>query len=522
MDLRLFRSAVRLVVIAAALALLAAPAHATYHALEEIPVESVIYRWVEDLAASYGAPSSYLHEKPWDRADLGHFLDELVTRTPAAASDPLVTRLRRELAPGDALGGWEPLVQADSEQGSLEISPYLRGEYSEDRARGAIVRDFRAGVQLSAALTEGALLYTDVFAGSNSPGPHGNPTDSKRFGLLEGVQVNSYFDRAYGTFRGRLGRLHVGHTWLRWGPGFTGGVALSDGAPAMDLIEVRVPVLRRLQLSWFVATLDPALEQYLAGHRLEFKPTTDTEFSLSELARFDGTRNAPLYLLPVIPYSHLEKRILKSSTLPSDSLERLGKNNVMWAFDAAWRVRPGLRVYGEAAIDDFSFSSEPRPRAIAWLVGGHLRQLRESGAWSLRAEYARVYQYTYSVFHHHDFGFAGFPTAYPLGPDVDRVAGRLEWRTDSDWTWGAEGALTRKGEGELGEYYLPGSGRANNLTLTGVLDRDLRAAFTADWSPSPAISFGATAGFASVTALAHVPGAEESGVYGSSRATLRW
>lgn len=512
----------RRIALCLALLLLSTPARATYHALEEIPVESPVYRWVEDLAASYGAPSSYLHEKPWDRADLGRFLDELVARTPAAAGDPLVTRLRRELAPGDALGGWEPLLQADSEQGSLEVSPYLRADYSEDRARGGIVRDFRGGVQLSAALSEGALLYSDVFAGSNSPGPHGNPTDSKRFGLLEGVEVNSYFDRAYGTFRGRLGRLHVGHTWLRWGPGFTGGVALSDGAPAMDLIEARVPVLRQLQLSWFVATLDPALEQYLAGHRLEFKPTTGTEFSLSELARFDGTRNAPLYLLPVIPYSHLEKRILKSSTLPSDSLDRLGKNNVMWAFDAAWRVQPGLRVYGEAAVDDISFSSEKRPRAIAWLVGGHLRQLRGSHAWSLRGEYARVYRFTYSVFHHHDFAFAGYPTAYPLGTDVDRLAGRLEWRTGAEWTWGAEAAFTRKGESELGDFYVPGSGKVNNLVLSGVLDRDLRGSLTADWSPSPALSLGATVGYASVTALAHVPGADETGVHGSTRATLRW
>lgn len=503
-------------------AFVAVPAHAAYHALEEIPVESPVYGWVEDLAASYGSGSAMLHARPWDRADLGRFLDELTANSPAAAADPLVRRLRRELEPSVAPGGWEPMVHADTDQGSLEVSPYLRADYTEDRARGAIVRDFRGGVQLSAALSDGVLLYSDVFAGSNSPGPHGNPTDSKRFGLLEGVEVNSYFDRAYATFRGRLGRVHLGHSWLRWGPGFTGGMALSDGAPAMDLIEARVPVMRRLRLSWFVATLDPALEQYLAGHRLEFKPSSNTEFSLSELARFDGTRNAPLYLLPVIPYSHIEKRILKSSTLPSDSLDRLGKNNVMWAVDAAWRPRAGVRVYGEAAVDDISFSSEKRPRAIAWLVGGHLRSLGAGGAWALRAEYARVYRYTYSVFHHHDFAFAGYPTGYPLGTDVDRLAGRLEWKIGSDWAWGLEGAFTRKGESGLGDFYVPGSGAVNNLVLSGVIDQDQRAAVTADWSPSPAVSLGGTAGFASITARGHVPGADDRGLHGSTRATIRW
>lgn len=516
------RLALHLASLLAALTLCTRPARATYHALEEIPVESPVYRWIEDVAATYGAPTSYLSERPWDRADLGRFLDELRVNSPASASDPLVLRLQRELGPSAALGGWEPLGQSDSEQGSIEVSPYVRADYSDDRARGTIVRDFRAGAQFSAAPLEGMLLFTDVFAGTNSPGPHGNPTDSRRFGLIEGVEVNSYFDRAYGTFRGRFGRLHVGHTWLSWGPGYTGGVALSDGAPAMDLIEARVPLLRNLRLSWFVATLDPALEQYLAGHRLEFKPSLHTEFSLSELARFDGTSNAPLYLLPVIPYSLIEKRILKSSTLPSDSLDRLGKNNVMWAMDAAWRPRPGLRVYGELAVDDISFSSEERPRALAWQLGAHLRQLRSSGAWSARAEYSRVYQFTYSVFHHHDFAFAGYPTGYPLGTDVDRAAATLEWRRDSDWAFGLEGAFTRKGEGELGEYYTPGSGEANNLKLTGVVDQDARGAARVDWSPAPGWSLGLTVGYATLIARAHVVGADESGPCGSTRATLRW
>jgi hypothetical protein len=501
---------------------LAAPARAAYQALEEIPVESPVYRWVEDLAASYGTAGAYLGEKPWDRADLACFLDRLVAASPAAAGDPALLRLRRELTPGDAVGAWRPLGRGESDTGSLEASPYARADYAEDRARGGIVRDFRAGLQLSAALSEGALLYTDFFAGTNSPGPHGNPTDSRHFGLIEGVELNSYFDRAYGTFRGRLGRLHVGHTWLRWGPGFTGGVALSDGAPAMDLAEARVPLLRDLQLSWFVATLDPALEQYLAGHRLAFRPTAATEFSLSELARFDGTRNAPLYLLPVIPYSLIEKRIIKSSTLPSDSLEELGKNNVLWAADAAWRVRAGLRLYGEVAVDDISFSSEKRPRALAWLAGGHWRRASGRDAWTLRGEYARVYRFTYSVFHHHDFAFAGYPTGYPLGPDAERAAGRLEWRRGAAWTLGAEGSLTRKGEGALGDFYVPGSGAVDNLPLSGVVERDARGALSADYSPAPGLSLGVTAGHAAIDHRAHVRGAGASGLYGSTRATLRW
>lgn len=502
--------------------LLASPAGASYHALEQIPTESPLYRMVDDLAASYGAPTSFLHTRPWDRADLGRFLDELVTNTPAAGDDPLVVRLRRELSPGEGAGSWEPMLAVDDSSASLELSPYLRANYADDRARGAIVRDFRAGLQGSYAPSENTLLFADVFAGTSSPGGHGNPVESKHFGLVEGVQFNSYYDRAYGVWRGRLGRVTAGHTWLRWGPGTWGTMGLSDGAPAFDLLEVRAPLFRRAQVEWFVASLDPAVQSYLAGHRLALRPSEKLELAFGELARFDGTANLPLYLLPVTPYSLVEKRLLHSSSLPSDSLDRTAKNNVLWTLDASWRYRRGLRLYGELAIDDISFSSEKRPRALAWQMGFDARRVRGGSAWTLRGEYSRVYQYTYSVFHHHDFAFAGLPTGFPLGPDVDRLNGRLEYRTSPEWAFGLEGAFTRKGEGRLGQYYVPGSGAVNNLVLSGVLDQDARAAGTLDYSPAAGLQLGATAGWARVKALAHVFGNDESGAYGETRVTLRW
>ena len=509
-------------VLALVVLLLPAPARAAYHALEEIPVESRVYRMVEELATTHGYGTAFLHTQPWDRADLGRFLDELQANAPAVEGDPVYVRLRREIGPADVPGGWDALVRGEDDQSSLELSPYVRADYFQDRSRADIVRDFRAGARGSLALGESVLLSSDVYAGTNSPGAHGNPTNSRHFALVEGVEVNSYYDRATATLRGRLGRLAVGHTWLRWGPGAWGTMALSDGAPAFDVIEARVPIIHRAQLEWFVATLDPALQTYLAGHRLELRPSSRWDVSFSELARFDGTSSVPLYLMPVVPYSHLEKRILKSSDLPADSLNGLGKNNVMWAFDASWRVRPDLRAYGELAIDDISFSSEKRPRSLAWQLGFDARRLSGGRAWTLRGEYSRVYQYTYSVYHHHDFAFAGMPTGFPLGPDVDRVNGSLECRPAPEWAVGIEGSFTRKGEGALGEFYVPGSGRVNNLVLSGVLDVDARGALRVDWSPAPGLEAGVTGGWAKATALRHVAGENASGAYGQSRFSVRW
>ena len=497
----------------------ALPALARYGPLEEIPVESRVIRDIEDLAATYGLGRAFHTTRPWDRADLSAFLDEILALAPEAMDDPALARLRRELRP--ETGGHGPLVQVRDERTSLEVSPYLRADYAEDRARHAILRDFRAGMQVSAMPDAHVLLFTDVYAGTESPGPHGNPVESRRFGLVEGVQVNSYFDRAYVSAGAPPGRVTLGHSWLRWGPGITGGVGLSDGAPAFDFVEFRTRIVRRLQLEWFVAVLDPVAQTYLAGHRIEVRPSASLDLAFSELARFDGVADAPLYLIPVIPYSLVEKRLIESSDLPADSLEQKFKNNLMWTADLTWRAVPGARLYGEVAVDDISFSSEKRPLSIAWQLGAHGRRRLGSNAVSLRGEYSRVYRYTYSVFHHHDFDFHGMPTGYPLGPDVEQVFGQLAWCRGADWTFALEGALVRKGEAELGDYYVLES-PLPPLALSGVVDRDARLAVSVDWSPAAGLSLGLTTGYAGVRALDHVAGRDSRGAYGATRCILSW
>ena len=207
---------------ALALAVFALPpaARAAYQGLEEIPVESRTVRDVEDVAASYGLGTAFHSTRPWTRSDLAAFLQEIVALAPDAEGDPAVARLRRELGP--EAGGWPPLVRAQDDQGSLEVSPYLRADFAEDRALRTVVRDFRGGVQASALLGRGLLLFTDVYAGTRSPGPHGNPVESRHFGLIEGVEFNPYFDRAYLRARGPLGTVTLGHSWLRWGTGGDG------------------------------------------------------------------------------------------------------------------------------------------------------------------------------------------------------------------------------------------------------------------------------------------------------------
>ena len=495
-------------------------ARAAYNALEEIPVESQVYKWVEDLATSYGLSSGLLLTRPWTRAELGQFLDQLVADQPGADRDPVVQRLRRELEPrGGLRGGLEPIAQFDEEDASLELSPYVRLGYADDRARALVARDDRVGVQASAAFGGYGLVFVDAYIGPASPGAHGTPDGSGAFDSGS-TDVTAWFDRAYATFATRGFSVRAGHTWLRWGPGSAGTLALSDAAPAFDLIEMTLRFGKRAQFAWFVGALDPAAETYLSGHRLEMRLGPRLDVAFAGLARFNGAANAPIYLVPVAPLPFMERRVRGSGSPTADSLENERAVNVLYSADFSFTWRPGVRFYGEVMVDDVTFDNS-RPLRVGWQGGAEIRRAGTPRAWTARLDYSRVYRYTYAVSAGIDFIHAGFPTGYYLGPDVDQWSGRFEWRWGAGWTWGAEGFITRKGAGPLGEAWQPGTPIPDRV-FTSPVDHDTRAAVTAEWSPSPSLTVSGVVGTAKVEALGHVVGADQTGAYGSARATLRW
>jgi hypothetical protein len=499
---------------------LASPARAAFNALEEIPVESQVYRWVEDLATNYSLSTGLLLTRPWTRAELGAFLDQLVADNPGAEHDPVVHRLRRELEPqGGLRGGLEPMGQVDAEDASLEVSPYVRVGYSEDKARSLVVRDDRVGAQVSAAFGGSGLVFADVYAGTTSPGAHGTPDASGRFNSSS-TDVTTWFDRVYATFATRAFSVRAGHTWLRWGPGAVSTLALSDGAPAFDLIEMTLRFGKKAQFAWFVGALDPVAETYLSGHRLDLRLGPSVEVAFAGLARFNGAGNAPLYLIPVAPLPFMERRVRGSDPATADTLARARAVNVLYSADFSWTWRPGVRFYGEAMVDDIT-TDHSRPLRVGWQGGAEIRRAKTNRAWSARADYSRVYRYTYATSTGLDFIHAGFPTGFALGPDVDQWSGRFEWRWGAGWTWGAEGFNTRKGAGTLGESWEPGTPIPSE-TLTYPVDHDTRAALTAEWSPSPSWTLAGVAGTARVESRGNVVGADQNGAYGSARATLRW
>jgi uncharacterized membrane protein YgcG len=524
-----------------------APGAATgaYLPQERIPTDSPVYRDLERLATRYGVSAAFLYTRPLKRVATLGYLEELARVAPGSDADPAYRRAMRFLDPA-APGAVRPLIAVeDEERQRLEISPYASLLYSEDtRWNPEINRDYRVGVIFAAQLDTSSVVVADFYEGNASQGGRGTPDFGDFNSLVEGVNFNSWVNEAYVDFPVSKIRFLFGRTWLRWGPGQTGTLALSHDAPALDLLGAGAR-FGKLRYEQFVSLLDPGPQTYLAGHRLEWQAGGGLSVGLTEMARFDGTSQALLYMIPFVPYSFWEKRPKTGGVSPDDSTgEQLRKNNVLWAGDVSWVAAPGWRLFGEFLLDDYSFSSDYKPDMFGYQAGVDWRRAlagggsgsgggSESGGGSgggssggsalgALVEYSRVHNFTYSVYHNHDFAYDGFPVGYVLGPDVQRLMGELSLEYGANWELALRGEWLRKGEGEVGDPWLKEEGEVDASEFQGVVEKDVRVSGSVTYSPIRSVRLQAMAGYGTVENWRHVPASDEEGVPFTLRARLEW
>jgi hypothetical protein len=512
--------------LASSLSVMPRPALAVYDPLEEIPVESPLYSDIESLALRFGAQGYFVNRRPWTRGEALAYLEDLTLRDPSSKGDPSFARLEREVSP-TADGARAPLWTSEQEERRLEISPYVRARYEENRSRRpSLNRDYRVGAQASAHAASRLLIFGDLYAGTASQGGHGTPNFGTKFALAEGVDFNAWLDRAYIALEGNdtphRTRVTLGHSWVRWGPGATGTLGVSDAAPALDRLGFDVGILRALQVSWFVASLDPVEQRYYAASRMSVRLGNRLELGAAEEARFDGADQLFYYLVPVFPYTFIEKRV-DAFTAGVDSTNKFTKNNVMASADFTLNAGRGVQWYGEFLLDDYSISSTFKPKQIGWQTGVHLaRAVDARRILSARAEYTRLYDFVYTVWHGHDFELAGRPLGYALGPDAEQAWGELKLDWGVPWTATIEVARVRKGEGAIGRFWDPTSGKVDNVPLSGIVERTVSATGGLAFRPKAGLTLEGRLGYAAVDNAEHVQGIERKHLTTSIGVEARW
>ena len=434
--------------------------------------------------------------------------------SPSAVTAIPLARLERVLG-RDARAGWNvdpahgptprlfshgPLDQR------LEFSAGLEG--AAEANRDTTIALSGTGLHVRAALAlDRWLVYSHLVVGRFD--------EARSFAdpLVANTDVTTLTEESYVAYRSGDGAwgAQFGRDRWHWGPGDEGSLILSRSAAPITALAYRGR-LAGLKLDGIVlnATLDAAAGEQLAAHRLEWQPRGDLRLGLTEAARYHASGWSPLYLLGVIPYTLVQRLQVQDEP---DSTEAL-RNNVLFGMDAAWRLAPGTRLYGELAIDDLHAKTSENPDKLAWQVGWDGAGMigRERLAWG--AELTRVWRYVYTSYYGRAYEAQGMPLGFPTGPDSRRVRVHVEWDPSVAWQWSVRVADLDHGEGTLEDAYVPGSPRTSASHFLGVVEHTREGEIGARWWPAGGVDLGAAIGYRWIDNFAHVTGATHDGAYG--------
>ena len=312
--------------------------------------------------------------------------------------------------------------------------------------------------------------------------------------IVPNTDVTTYTDETYLAYDGpdRRWGLQFGRGRWHWGPGAEGSLILSKtSAPITGLsYQVHLAALH-LDAAALSATLQQAAGEQLAAHRLEWQPRDALRLGLTETARYRDASWQPLYAIGAIPYILVQRLLVQDEPDSAGAL----RNNIMLGLDAAWRIAPGTRVYGELLVDDLHARTAENPNKYGWQLGWEgvgtigARRLSWGGEWT------RLSRYVYTSFFGRTYAAQGAPLGWADGPDSRRIALRGALDFGPDWQLIARAARCDQGENGLDEPFVPGSPRVDVGTFEGVVQqtRDLEAGLR--WWPASGVDLRALAGF---------------------------
>jgi hypothetical protein len=396
------------------------------------------------------------------------------------------------------------LLQLDRGDGTrLEISAGIEGRGDLDEHDSRFESGSGAHARIGASFDRW-LAYTHLVAGHED--------GARRFAdpIVPGSDLIVHTEESYLAYAAPSERwgFQFGRSRWHWGPGEEGSLALSRTSAALTGLAThgRLEALR-LDAVALSVTLRAAAGEQLAAHRLEWQAWPALRLGLTEMARYRAPAWQPLYLVGLLPYVLVQRLQVQDEGDSSAAL----RNNVLVGVDAAWRIAPGTRVYGELLIDDLHARTGRIPNKIAYQLGwegvGLLGRTRAS--WG--TEYTRLSRFVYTSYFGRAYEAQGLPLGFFTGPDSRRVRVRGAWDLGPAWQVLAHATQTDRGENGLGEPFVPGAPRVETLRFEGVVERTRELDLGLRWWPAGGVDLALSGGFRWIENQRHVRGAQDRG-----------
>ena len=496
---------------------------------QRLPTDSWIYDDLEKLVLLEAVDHIPLDTRPLARADVAALLSRALQADASFGRNPVAARLLREFAwelkrmglsspyedtePFMVVGdGGRFLRNYMVASGRLKAAPELDSRFGESS---------ELGFEISLFLLPHLFVYEDLFV-TEVP-------ESEGVGdaIVAHTDLLLMTDRLYATLRTDHLDLTFGRDNVRWGPGRSGTLLLSDAAPPFFILGYRARLGESIVGEAIHGTLNAFEGRYVAGHRVELRLGRDLTVGLAESVRYDSPSVEPLYVIGIVPYALVEK-LLYRDTISEGKAGHNQRNNLLQGIDVTWRPGGGSELYGELLVDDVSTESSEMPSRIAYQGGAKKIWKIAERLFILQGEYTRVWNYTYSVYYGRDFQHRDSPLGYLQGPDSENLTFWIDVDAGMQWSLQLEGNLTRKGEGEIGKPWCPEDfdsescavcGRTDASDLSGVVESGRALTARVIWNPRDNLRASMGLGVMNVRSEKHVEGSDR--VYPVLEAGLR-
>jgi hypothetical protein len=410
-----------------------------------VPLDHYSYRSIDKLIGMGLIDSALSGTKPFTRIEMARLTAQAIKNVQARGENntivlAMVERLKNDFSDELATLGEKELSPPDNYVKPIE-DPYVRlveasKPYNIENQHGEKLdkdTNLRAGLASRGKFANSIAYYVNPEYGRSSS---------------EG-QDNVDIVSGYAKVELGAAEVEVGKDSMWWGPGWHGGLIMTNNAEALTMVKVSnaQPVelpwilgyLGPFKAVWFLSQLEENREipePMLTGVRLNFKPVRDLEVGLSRTILFGGKTRPSLGLLDYF-------KIFFGSQNQSGKLE----SDQLAGFDIAYYIHfddmpvRSVKLYTEMIGED---EAGYLPSKWGRLYGVQFNDILKKGTTDLRLEYADDYiNGQPNVFYQHalytdGYTYRGRVLGHHMGTDARDYYARIDHYLSKDIVLGLD------------------------------------------------------------------------------------